>query len=463
MLRRQGATYTVVAIFSDVLCSLAALALAGTLREALPFGADILSDVIVPPSLIVLTPAVWLGVFFALGVYDPRHVAYFPREMRRVLSASFFALLMLSGTLYFTERDISRLLIVYLTTLDIALRLLWRLAAYAFFTRRRTEACRVLIVGSGDLAEQIVEALRSHAWAGIQIVGFVDSQRSALSDLARLGDLAEAVRIVRQHAISEVIIALPYGEYDFLNALVPELQRLPVQVRVVPNYLNLVLYRATAEEFGGVPLINLRAPALSGYQRVVKRFFDLIVGTALLLLSAPLWALIWLAIRLDSKGPALFKQQRIGENGKPFTMYKFRTMRLNAELHQAEVSHYDEDGNFIHKRANDPRVTRVGRFLRRTSLDELPNLINVLRGEMSLVGPRPEVAWMLDKYQTWQLRRFAVPQGMTGWWQINGRSSKPMHLHTEDDLYYIQNYSIWLDLHILWRTLFVVLRGKGAF
>ncbi|PJF31846.1 MAG: sugar transferase [Candidatus Thermofonsia Clade 1 bacterium] len=463
MIRRQGANYTVLAIFSDILCTIAALTIAGTLRTTLPFGADILSDVIVPPSLIILAPLIWFAVFLTLGVYDPRHTAHFLAEIRRVLSASFFAVLVLSGALYFTDREVSRLLVIYLTTLDIALRVLWRFIIHALFNGRRAKACRVLIVGSGNLAEQIVETLRSHTWTSIQIVGFVDSGEATLLDLPRLGSLAEAAHLVKKHAVNEVVIALPYRDYECLNALVPELQRLPVQVRIAPNYLNLVLYRATAEEFGGVPLINLRAPALNAYQRVVKRSFDLIVGTLTLILAAPLWAILWLAIRLDSKGPVIFKQERIGENGKPFIMYKFRTMYLDAEARQAEVLHYDENGNLIHKRADDPRVTRIGRFLRRTSLDELPNLINVLRGEMSLVGPRPEVAWMLDKYQTWQLKRFAVPQGMTGWWQINGRSTKPMHLHTEDDLYYIQNYSILLDLYILWRTLFVVLSGKGAF
>ncbi|MFQ3535589.1 MAG: sugar transferase [Aggregatilineales bacterium] len=463
MIRRQGATYTVLAILSDMLCSVAALTLAGALRTVLPLGAEILSNVIVPPSLIILTPTIWLATFLTLGVYDPRHTARLLDETRRVLSASFFALLVLSGGLYFTDRDVSRLLVVYLATLDVALRVLWRFAAHGLLARQRTKASRVLLVGSGELAEQIVEALRSLAWAGIQVIGFVDRHGTQLSDLTRLGTLADAVHIVKRHAIDEVIVVLPYRDYEHLSALVPELHRLPVQVRIAPNYLNLVLYRAAAEELGGIPLINLRVPALNAYQRVVKRSFDLIVGTLLLLLSAIPWAIIWLVIRLDSKGPALFKQERIGENGKPFIMYKFRTMYLDAETRQAEVSDYDADGNFIHKRIDDPRVTRVGRFLRRTSLDELPNLINVLRGEMSLVGPRPEVAWMLEKYQTWQLKRFAVPQGMTGWWQINGRSNRPMHLHTEDDLYYIQNYSILLDLYILWRTLFVVLSGKGAF
>jgi len=463
MIQQRSATYAVFAIFLDLLCTIAALYLAGALRATLPLGAFMPSEAILSPSLVVLTLAVWFAIFLMLSVYDPRCAVRLSDEVRRVLAASFFALLVLAGALYFTDREVSRLLVVYIALLNTALRVAWRAVAHPFFVGQRRRARRVLIAGSGALAEQIVETLQEYAWAGIQIVGFLEENAVALRDLPRLGRLADAAHVVRQHSIDEVIVALSHRDHECLTALVLELQRLPVQVRIAPNYLNLVLYRATVEEFGGVPLINLRDPALNVYQRVMKRAFDLSLGALLLLLSAPLWAIIWLAIRLDSKGAAIFKQERIGENGKPFIMYKFRTMTEDAEARRAEVLRRDEQGNLIHKTADDPRVTRVGRFLRRTSLDELPNLINVLRGEMSLVGPRPEVAWMMDKYAPWQLKRFAVPQGMTGWWQINGRSNKPMHLHTEDDLYYIQNYSILLDLIILWRTLFVVLRGKGAF
>jgi lipopolysaccharide/colanic/teichoic acid biosynthesis glycosyltransferase len=168
-------------------------------------------------------------------------------------------------------------------------------------------------------------------------------------------------------------------------------------------------------------------------------------------------ALSAIAIRLREGGPVFLSQKRVGENGRIFPMLKFRTMKPNARRPRQ-----DSEG-FLHKRVDDPRVTRVGRFLRRTSLDELPQIWNVLKGEMSLVGPRPELPQLVERYQLWQRKRFAVPQGMTGWWQVNGRSDKPMHLHTEDDLYYVQNYSIGLDLFILLKTFWAVLSGRGAF
>jgi exopolysaccharide biosynthesis polyprenyl glycosylphosphotransferase len=236
-----------------------------------------------------------------------------------------------------------------------------------------------------------------------------------------------------------------------------------VHVRIIPDYFSLALYRATVDDFGGIPMINLRDPALNDYQRLVKRIFDLTLGGFLTLLLSPLMGLITVAVKLDSPGPVLFRQKRVGENGRIFEMYKFRSMEVGAEAHQCLVNRVGENGELIHKCAEDPRVTRVGKFLRRWSLDELPQFFNVLKGDLSLVGPRPELPWLVERYEPWQRERFAVPQGMTGWWQVNGRSDKPMHLHTDEDLYYVRNYSLWLDLYILVKTPLVVLRGKGAF
>jgi len=194
-----------------------------------------------------------------------------------------------------------------------------------------------------------------------------------------------------------------------------------------------------------------------------KRAFDLLFGLFALILALPLMALAALMVYLEDGPPVIFRQKRVGKNGHLFEMLKFRTMVRDAEQLQSRVEKRDLDGNLIHKVRDDPRVTRVGRLLRRFSLDELPQLFNVLAGTMSLVGPRPEMPYLVENYQSWQRKRFAVLPGMTGWWQVTGRSDKPMHLHTEDDLYYIQNYSIWLDLEIIVRTIWVVLFGKGAY
>lgn len=194
-----------------------------------------------------------------------------------------------------------------------------------------------------------------------------------------------------------------------------------------------------------------------------KRGFDLFVGGLALIPALPLMALSVLMVYLEDGAPVIFRQKRVGKDGRLFAMYKIRTMLKNAEQLQSQVARWDSDGNLIHKTKDDPRVTRVGRVLRRFSLDELPQLFNVLAGSMSLVGPRPEMPYLADKYEPWQRKRLDVLPGMTGWWQVRGRSDRPMYLHTEDDLYYIQNYSIWLDLQILLRTVWVVLNGKGSY
>lgn len=198
---------------------------------------------------------------------------------------------------------------------------------------------------------------------------------------------------------------------------------------------------------------------MRGLPATVKRAIDIFASAVLLVLFAPLMAVIALAVRLSSPGPAIFRQTRVGRGGRPFTILKFRTMTHASAEPSGEALTLD-----CHKPRNDARVTRLGRLLRTSSLDELPQLINVLRGEMSLVGPRPEVLWLFEAhYQSWQRARVLVTPGITGWWQVNGRSNRPLHASTEDDIFYIVNWSLWLDVLILFRTFGAVFRGRGAF
>lgn len=200
---------------------------------------------------------------------------------------------------------------------------------------------------------------------------------------------------------------------------------------------------------------------MNSAQRLQKRLLDLILGGLTMLLALPIMLIVIIAIKIDTRGSALFRQERIGENGRVFRMFKFRTMVVGAEYIRHSLDQSSDD--ISHKYKDDPRVTSIGRFLRRTSLDELPQLFNVLNGDMSLVGPRPELSWIVEQYEPWQHQRFTVPQGMTGWWQINGRSTKPMHLNTQDDIYYIQHYSLRLDFYILLKTAFTVINKNGAY
>ena len=372
--------------------------------------------------------------------------------------------------LYLTYRDVPRLLFVYFVVLDVFFLLMLRLTLRIGFRiagARRMQEVRVLIVGAGKVGRQVAQEIQTQSWTGLTLVGYLDDdptkQESVLEGAPVLGQLEAANRLVQSQRIDEVILALPLRAHGPLEDLVLALQTLPVRVRVVPDFFDLAIFRATIEDFGGIPLIGLRDPAIDGYNRTIKRAFDLVIATLGLLLVWPIMLLVAVAIKLDSPGPVFFKQSRVGENARVFTMIKFRSMVVDAEQRQAEVMKTTDNGVVMHKTANDPRITRVGHFIRRTSLDEIPQLFNVLKGDMSLVGPRPELPFLVERYERWQRQRFAVPPGITGWWQINGRSDKLMHLHTEDDLYYIRNYSPLLDLQILWRTIAVVLRGRGAY
>jgi exopolysaccharide biosynthesis polyprenyl glycosylphosphotransferase len=373
-----------------------------------------------------------------------------------------------AGALYFTFRETSRLVVLYALSTSWVLLLLWRLAVRVLYrarTRWQSSAAeRVLIVGAGEVGQQVAHIIRGYAWAGLSLVGYLDDDmRKRGNGLPVLGGLQDIREVVQAEGINDVVLALPLDAYQQTNELIATMHSLPVRVRVIPDYFNLALYRATVEDFGGIPMINLRDPMLNDYERFMKRLVDIAVSGVLAVLMLPLMAIVAVSIRLDSPGPALFRQRRVGENGRHFTMYKFRSMVNGAEGMQPLANQVDKEGNLVHKTSGDPRITRVGRFIRRLSLDELPQLFNVLKGDMSLVGPRPELPWLVQRYQSWQRKRFAVPQGITGWWQVNGRSDKMMYLHTDEDLYYVQNYSLWLDLYILLKTPWVTLRGKGAF
>lgn len=472
MRRKNGTNYILYLMVSDLSLTLIALFLATQFRLYLPFGQPLSPRLVqLPAGVYALAFAIWAVVFLLLSVYDDRKNLRAVDEFQRLVVAIGFSVLVLAGALYLTYREVSRLLFGYFALLDVAMllgfRILLRLAIRLAGERRHGEE-RVLIIGAGKVGQEVAERVRRRGWAGLELVGYLDDdpakQGQVFQDAPVLGTLAQAKQVVQEKGVHQVVVALPLRAHQELARLVLELGECPVQVRVVPDFFDLAFFRATIEDFDGMPLIGLRDPAIDGFNRLVKRAFDLVLSTVFLIVCLPIMAVIAIAIKLDSPGgPVIFKQQRVGENGALFWMYKFRSMVPDAEKRQQEVLHYTEDGKVIHKVPDDPRVTRVGRFIRRTSLDELPQLFNVLKGEMSLVGPRPELPWLVEQYEAWQRKRFAVPPGITGWWQISGRSERLMHLHTEDDLYYIQHYSPLLDLQILWKTIGAVVKRSGAY
>jgi exopolysaccharide biosynthesis polyprenyl glycosylphosphotransferase len=440
MLKRFSTNFALFSLILDLSLTNGALALAEYLRGVLPWGKIFIREFYVPWVLYAIVPVIWLVVFIALSVYDPRRTYKAVDEFQSVVVANSFASLVFAGFLYLTYRDVSRLLFVYFAVLSITALLAWRVVARAAFRLSNGHSFperRVIIIGAGDLGRKIAVTIEDYRWTGLTLVGYLDDDPAKRGNgLPVLGGLDDVARIVARHQIDELVVALPQNAHERLNQLISELQSVPVNIRVVPDYFSLAIFRATVDDFGGLPLINLREPVLNPYQQLIKRAMDLALGSVALLFALPLMAVVAIAIKLDSRGPVIFKQKRIGEGGKPFEMLKFRSMTADAEDRLDEIVEKTADGRVIHKKQDDPRVTRVGKFIRATSLDELPQLFNVLKGQMSLIGPRPELPWLVEAYEPWQRKRLAVPQGMTGWWQVNGRADKLMHEHTEEDLYY---------------------------
>jgi exopolysaccharide biosynthesis polyprenyl glycosylphosphotransferase len=451
----------------DFLGTQLALVVADVARRELPFGRQVGDPLtFLNPAIHLIVALVFPAAFLALSVYDVRRETRPVGDPASLARAVVVGTFIFAGVLYFSYRDLPRLMVVYFLVAELALLAAARLViglALRSLHRTGRSLCRVLIVGVGDVALRAAQAIRVGLGDSVMILGCVDDEvTEGPPELPVLGKLADVPALVDRLLVDDVIVALPASQYLAVEGLVYGLLRLPVRVRLVPDYLRLVVVQSSVESLGGIPLIGLREPRITGFSWATKRLFDLACTLALLLFTWPLMLLIALAIRLDEPGPVIFRQQRVGENGRLFWMYKFRTMCNDADRRGPELA-FDAQGHPIYKWPDDHRVTRVGRWLRRTSLDEMPQFFNVLRGDMSLVGPRPEMLFLVERYDAWQRQRLAVPPGITGWWQVNGRSDLPMHLNTQFDLYYIRNYSMWLDLKILWRTVGVVVRGTGAY
>ncbi|MCC6300732.1 MAG: sugar transferase [Anaerolineales bacterium] len=469
MLRRFSVNFAIFSMLLDGVSVLFCLWLSASVRPAMnvfEFIKDVNSDLVVSAPLYILFPVIWVAIFASLSIYDGRKFLRAADELAALFLATIIASISSAGILYFSYREVSRALFVVFVGAAFLICLFWRVLARAYFRARRESFAvsrRILIVGTGPLGQSVGDQMQLAHVDNITLLGYVNDGYASDASVRVLGDLDELHVLIQKHQPSDVVIALPYSAYYKMSEIVSRLEGAPLGVWIALGFFDLALYRTDIESVAGIPMLDLRASAIDDYQRMVKRAFDFIFGLLILLPALPLMTLSALMILFEDGFPVLFRQQRVGENGRLFEMLKFRTMIRNAEQLKGQVEKRDADGNLIHKSKDDPRVTRTGRLLRRLSLDELPQLFNVLVGTMSLVGPRPEMPYLVEKYQPWQRKRFAIPPGMTGWWQVNGRSDKPMHLHTEDDLYYIQNYSIWLDIQILVRTAWVVLFGKGAF
>jgi Undecaprenyl-phosphate glucose phosphotransferase len=428
-------------------------------------GPPLVSDI--PPLgpygwMLVPIVIVWGVSFRAFDLYRPRRIGSHLSEAADIAKASTIGALVLVAVMTFFVRDFeySRVVIIYFWLLSIAA--VWFSRAVfregLRFARRRGYNLRyAVVVGGGELAASVVSRMRARPDVGIQVLGVVGDDKEGTGGARWLGGYADLRGVLDAHTVDHVILALAHEDYGRLAGLLDAVGDEPVTIHVVPDLFRFASLRGGMEEFEGMPFIHLRDSPLAGWNRVAKRAFDLAFSLALLIGLSPLLFLLAAGVKLTSRGPVFYGQERMGLDGQGFRMLKLRTMRVDAEAGTGPVWAAE----------NDPRLVPFGAFLRRFSLDELPQFVNVLRGEMSVVGPRPERPFFVEQFRRTvpgYMLRHKVKSGVTGWAQVNGlRGNTSLEKRIQYDLEYIERWSFWLDLKIIALTAMRIASDDNAY
>ena len=404
-------------------------------------------------------------------VYSYRRDRIWLEEVYAIASATTIGVVVLIIlNLAFGQLSFSRLIFLYTAVLVTLLLGISRAVIYAlrgYLRNRGFGLERVVLVGVGDVGLMVMRTIAARPSLGYELVGFLDDNPAKnQTDIGRfqaLGPLNNFRDILQNHGIDTAIICLPWKSHRTVAHMLYVCEQKGIKAQIVPNFFQLTKNQMQVERLDSIPLITTRSVSIAGWNLFIKRALDVTVATAILIVGLPFAALISLAIYCSSPGPIVYSQTRIGRNGQPFKIYKFRSMIADAEAQLEKMADLNEASGPLFKMRDDPRRTPLGRILRRFSMDELPNLINVLRGEMSLVGPRPNVPEEVAQYKDWHRKRLSVSPGMTGMWQVSGRSDLTFDEMVLLDIYYAENWSLTLDLGIMMRTIPKVLGGEGAY
>ncbi len=404
-----------------------------------------------------------------LHLYGPIQLRNTLHDQRLTIQACLTAGLLLSGALYFARGEvISRgvviLTIVFTTVLLCVRRLILRAMVYRRY-ERGLETRNILVVGTGRVGQALRHHIESMRHLGYTFKGFVQvpglDGDGTTQNAEVLGSLDEVLDLARKHFVDEIFLSAPC-ERGLVKRLVEQAREAAVDIRVIPDLYDGLAWNSPVEYIGQFPTIPLHRGEVPVIGMMLKRVLDITLSSAALVMLTPILLAIAAAVRMDSPGPIFYGSERIGKKGRVFRCLKFRTMVRDAEKRRAEILHMNERDSVLFKITNDPRITPMGRMLRKYSLDELPQLINVLRGDMSLVGPRPPIASEVKRYELNHLRRLDVVPGITGLWQVQARQDPSFDSYISLDTAYIENWSLWLDIKILIRTVAVVIAGTGS-
>lgn len=421
--------------------------------------------------LLVATVAVmplWLAIFANQRLYNTRFIGRRIDEFRRIVNASVLGTLTVSLAASLANVLLRRGSLLALALTAVVLFGLEREIARRLFQRLRQSGRivrRVVIAGANPEGRDIAAMLQAEPWLGYEVIGFVDREASSkepVPGVPMLGTPLELPNILREYPGTSVMIASSGVDSAVTNRLARDLLDEGVHVELSSTLRDISSHRLTVRPLGRFPIVYVEPITRGGWRAAAKRSFDLALAVIALVLSAPILLVAAIAVKLDSKGPVIFSQVRVGQDSSPFRVLKLRTMVQDAEAHIEELLELNEADGPLFKMKSDPRVTRVGKFLRATSIDELPQLWNVLRGDMSLVGPRPALPHETEEWDALLVQRLRVKPGMTGMWQVNGRDQLSFDDYTRLDLYYVDNWSLTTDLAIMFKTVPAVLLRRGA-
>lgn len=420
--------------------------------------------------LVLVTIPTWVGLMSLDGVYQSFRTKVFVEIIWRVFRTGVMSVLALGSVVFLLKMTLtSRLYVgIFATTAMVMIgieKAVWRrILDYTF--RQGYNLVNLLIVGTGRRAREFIKVVNEHANWGLKIIGLVDDDPKLLGrgvmGYEVIGRIRDIPRILHRQVIDRVIFVIPRLWLNRIDDTIHYCEREGVSTAVCVDLYNPKLAQLRQSDFAGIPLIMFQTFTAKEWQLFFKRSFDVVVSVLGILLLSPVFLFAAVSVKLTSKGPVFFRQPRCGMNGRQFILYKFRSMFVGADMKKRELERQNEMKGPVFKMRRDPRVTPFGKFMRKFSIDELPQLFNVLRGDMSLVGPRPPLSAEVEMYETWQRRRLSMKPGITCIWQVSGRNRVDFEQWMEMDLRYIDNFSLWLDLKILFRTVFVVLTGYGA-